>query len=284
MTIRHPALEKLDALYRMVTGQSIPPMKLGRKSVISSSDPAPDSRFRNPEPDSSTEIDTPEIKEAIRYWMDICETSGTTDQRDRIRPQTQARPQTQRPQPQRQPQRPQPQPQTQTRRSTRFAVTGQISPEVRADIEREMAHVQAKLESEGLGQLLSAARVTFGPIDNYNGNRVMGEFLYTDHININSGLNGIGLRVALFHELGHRFHIRKREQPQQEGEIDRQIKAWFEIAKRDSSFMPSDYARTNHLEFWAECFGYYMMGTLRNERLRAWVKATIVAFRIVTRR
>ena len=284
MTIRHPALEKLDALYRMVTGKSIPPMTLGRKSVISSSDPAPDSRFR--EPDSSAEIDPPEIKEAIRYWMDICETSGTTDQRDRIRPQTQGRPQTQtqRPQPQTQRPRPQTQTQTRTRRSTRFAVTGEISPEVRADIEREMAHVQAKLESEGLGQLLSAARVTFGPINDYHGIRVMGEFLYTDHININSGLDSMGLRIALFHELGHRFHIRKREQPQQEGEIDRQIKAWFEIAKRDSSFMPSDYARTNHLEFWAECFGYYMMGTLRNERLRAWVKATIVAFRIVTRR
>lgn len=113
---------------------------------------------------------------------------------------------------------------------------------------------------------------------------VAGQFAFDDNISINIELQRNGYVLALFHELGHRFHIRKRESPNQEGEIDRQIKAWFEIAKRDASFMPSDYARTNYMEFWAECFCFYMAGTLGNARLRTWVKSMIVAFRIVTRR
>lgn len=315
MTIRNPALEKLDSLYRMTTGQDLPPLPPGTgESIISSVDtardlgktPVPENTIEEPganiqpqhPPENADEEDKPDaevspqvepVSEGMRQWMNVCETpriigdQGSTNQRPRAGQQTPTRPPVDTQRRQRTPPRPQ-----QPRRPPsvgRLSIAPGTSQRTRQVIDGTMRAVQSKLATEGLGQLLKAARVDFCYIATRHpqtGGNTTGLFWFTDHIQID--LRYPPYNYVLFHELGHRFHIRKREHPDREGEIDRQIRGWYNLGMGNSTYMPTNYARTNHMEFWAECFAHYMSGTLRNARLRTWVKATIVAFRIVTRR
>ena len=300
MTNRDPALEKLDALYRMTTGKDLPPLPPGnRKSIINSIDiggdfdktAVPEDTIEEPgvdiQPTPPPKDEMP-VSEGLRHWMNVCETpriigdGGTTNQRPRTGQPTRTQTQTTRPtNTTRRTNRPNdtrnttPQPQ----RRIRYTVVPGVAQRTLALIERNVQTVQAKLVSEGLGQLQTAARIEFCYLQN---TRASGMFWFTDYIQMD--LRYPPYTYVLFHELGHRFHLRKRENIYYEGEIDRQIRGWYNLGMRDSTYMPTNYARTNHMEFWAECFAHYMSGTLRNARLRAWVKATIVAFRIVTRR
>lgn len=94
---------------------------------------------------------------------------------------------------------------------------------------------------------------------------------------------------VLIHELGHRFQFMcgyMVPSGSTTGLTLNQVvdSMYYHAYSNDHSLFPTEYSKTNTIEFWAESFAYYYLGLLGNiPHMQKWVEECIKEYKIVCR-
>jgi hypothetical protein len=156
-----------------------------------------------------------------------------------------------------------------------------IDPKLTQTFRKNLGEAEAMFEKHGIHGLMNCP-IYFKRRHVYDGVEYGGGYFYQEDylvISQNNYSPGTGYGQFLVHEFGHRFDwISSRRFDFRE----RTTEAYHYALEHDESWFPSEYAKTNEREFWAECFMRYMYGRLTNPEVKEWTAGMVKQYAAMT--
>jgi hypothetical protein len=157
-----------------------------------------------------------------------------------------------------------------TYRGCTARIDGTISEDEVSNCKEAYSMAVDRLDSCGLIQLIKRTRVEFFEVPNSENNAEMRGWApntASHKVWVRSDLWSVDdMEDAIIHELGHTLNYRVSSSL-----IEAFVKYFVMIRRDDDDWFPTDYSRTNFMEFFAEVFAAYVYGRL-NEKQHNWMQ------------